>query len=1202
MAEGVSKSDLVSGNAIEEIKADIDQLAMSLEKMDDGFRGIAKTLKSEINPVLDKTTKGLRATNEQDIKSEKLIREKLINEEKLKKVKIAQERLDQAELRTKVANNRETERQENLKKRELAAKEKANKAAERAKKLIQDEANAYKKLTRATNDAQAELKRLSAQYGVGSKQARKAKIKFDALDKSLRRINKEARDGRRDVGRYGLAWTKAQSALGAVGVSVGVGFAVREGINILTDFDEAAADMAKTLNITKEAARELSMELINIDTRTSIDDLQKIATIGGQMGIASNEITAFTKSIDVLNVSLGDEFTGGAEEITKEIGGLRNVLTDTKTGDISKDLLKIGNALNVLGASGNATSPVITDFSKRISGVGIPLGLTTSQILGTSAALQELGVRSEKGGTAVGKILQKMTTDVEGFAELAGKPVDEFTNMINNDLFGAFQAVLKGTNKFKGDSVGLGKQLKSLGLTGSGTSEVFLKLGGNIDLMTEKVNLSAEALTNTDSVTNEFNTKNETLGATISKATKKIKEQIISFDKATGFSKKLAAAISFLADNFGTILSVGGKLLKFLLIYKARLIVLNALNGKFGDSLKGLVSGFKNLVTGGKRSIVTLKNVGKSLLKSKLAMVGAIAAAIELAKAFYDVASGARQARFDAEQLEIALGKVNKFVEDDISNRQLQLDRALELAKTDAERLKLQQEFNAMNHVRRDQLNEELEIEKEKLALITKAKKAADSPTGSTGFNAYLKNITESADQFADFFTDFDDLDDLYAKQLAEVKALEAGVKTYNSAIGETSHQLEVVKANITASTEGLEDNTSATNSNTKSKEKQLKAIKDIDEVLAARNVTALEELNLAKEDEISQENEAIQKLLTQRLTFINDAERAEKITAKEAAEQRIIAELESLNARKKILIAYGRDVIDIDKEISDKRLELVKSNSEIEIDIETDKNEEIFNAYKNLQEALTDVLTSQIDERIALLGKESDAAKSQQDYFEALAANGNITAEQSITKMIEIQREAEAEQARLAKVKQNIEMISAGLKTYTAAIESGDTPAQALASTLTTTQVLASILGNLNFFAKGTDNASKGWSVVDEEGPEIVTDKKGNIKDFGSSGGARFKYLEQGDKVITARKSANLLSKFDQIGMRDTVSKASDVAGNSYDMAIINKSIQDMRGDMSKLQTQINVDWQSLADGMARVNVHTSRGGDKRTERYNIR
>ncbi len=62
--------------------------------------------------------------------------------------------------------------------------------------------NAYKVLTRRTNDAQAEFKRLAAEFGTNSEQAQEALKEFERLDDSLREINEAARDGRRDVGRY----------------------------------------------------------------------------------------------------------------------------------------------------------------------------------------------------------------------------------------------------------------------------------------------------------------------------------------------------------------------------------------------------------------------------------------------------------------------------------------------------------------------------------------------------------------------------------------------------------------------------------------------------------------------------------------------------------------------------------------------------------------------------------------------------------------------------------------------------------------------------------------------------------------------------------------------------------------------------------------------------------------------------------------
>jgi hypothetical protein len=58
----------------------------------------------------------------------------------------------------------------------------------------------------------------------------------------------------------------------------------------------------------------------------------------------------------------------------------------------------------------------------------------------------------------------------------------------------------------------------------------------------------------------------------------------------------------------------------------------------------------------------------------------------------------------------------------------------------------------------------------------------------------------------------------------------------------------------------------------------------------------------------------------------------------------------------------------------------------------------------------------------------------------------------------------------------------------------------------------------------KGTDNAPQGWAQVDERGAEIHTDKHGNIKSTGSTKGANLRYLEAGDKIITAEKSKAMM------------------------------------------------------------------------------
>lgn len=61
--------------------------------------------------------------------------------------------------------------------------------------------------------------------------------------------------------------------------------------------------------------------------------------------------------------------------------------------------------------------------------------------------------------------------------------------------------------------------------------------------------------------------------------------------------------------------------------------------------------------------------------------------------------------------------------------------------------------------------------------------------------------------------------------------------------------------------------------------------------------------------------------------------------------------------------------------------------------------------------------------------------------------------------------------------------------------------------------------------FYKGTDNAPEGFALTQEKGREIITDKKGNIKSYGSDGGAKMTFLNKGDKVFTAEKTAMMFN-----------------------------------------------------------------------------
>ena len=280
--------------------------------------------------------------------------------------------------------------------------------------------------------------------------------------------------------------------------------------------------------------------------------------------------------------------------------------------------------------------------------------------------------------------------------------------------------------------------------------------------------------------------------------------------------------------------------------------------------------------------------------------------------------------------------------------------------------------------------------------------------------------------------------------------------------------------------------------------------------------------------------------------------------------------------------VSIDKGIADKKQEISDNLAEKTQENTSKTADKEKEKLKETYDFMISIQEAITQMLKDQIDRRIALLQKESEAAQKQQDYLQNLAANGNIYAQQSITEQIRIQREAQAEQIRLEKQKQSIELISTGLKTFENALADGKTPGEALASTIVNTTVLTSFLKNLQFYEKGTMNAPGGLSVVDEKGAEIITDKFGNIKEIGGGKGARFTMLDKGDKVYTATQTASLLSAFDYHGNANKM-MGIDKAGTSFDLMNMTKEIKVLQSIVAN-KSESNVSWESFASGISEI------------------
>lgn len=423
-------------------------------------------------------------------------------------------------------------------------------------------------------ELQNELKKLNAMKGSLTPQTKE----FDDLQKKINAVTDRLYEVKNGVYGFGATLNKIKDeikAFGAVALAaLGLDFLAQQFTSIVQGagkLSDQLADIRKSTGLTDDEVKKLNKSFGELATRTSTSDLRDIAKVGGQLGIAKDQILGFTESVDKLNVALGDEFAGGAEEITNVVGKLRNTFTDIKSDNVGDDLLKIGNALNLLGQEGIATAPIVSNLAQRIGSAGQIYGMTAGQTFGLSAAMQELGITAERGGTAVVKVLQKLSKSPEDFAKIAKMGTAEFTNLVNTNITGALQKVAEGFASSKGKATEFAEKLADAEIGSAAITEVFAKLGTNTSMVTEKINLASGALQGNSSIMAEFNLKNETFGATLDKLGKEFNKLVTSpgvtnflkgaIDGLLTFIKGISALPNWISQNIKALTAFGATLL-----------------------------------------------------------------------------------------------------------------------------------------------------------------------------------------------------------------------------------------------------------------------------------------------------------------------------------------------------------------------------------------------------------------------------------------------------------------------------------------------------------------------------------------------------------------------------------------------------------------------------------------------------------------
>lgn len=255
-------------------------------------------------------------------------------------------------------------------------------------------------------------------------------------------------------------------------------------------FDTALVGVGKTTNATEAELELLGRQFrqMALDIPVAASDLANIGEIAGRLGVQIENIPDFTETVAAL---------GAATDLTSESAAEFLARIQAISGLPADQIENFASALVELGNNVAASEAEIALFTIRMAGAGNVAGLTQAEVLAIAASFRELGIRAERGGTAVQKVLFTMIEaintagpELQTFADAAGITSEEFAKLFEEDAGEAFTRFVEGLGRAGDEAFAV---LGQLGLQDQRLAQAFITLanaGGNLR---ENIELSTAA-------------------------------------------------------------------------------------------------------------------------------------------------------------------------------------------------------------------------------------------------------------------------------------------------------------------------------------------------------------------------------------------------------------------------------------------------------------------------------------------------------------------------------------------------------------------------------------------------------------------------------------------------------------------------------------------------------------------------------------
>lgn len=325
-------------------------------------------------------------------------------------------------------------------------------------------------------------------------------------------------------------------------------------------FADQLTDIRKVALSTTEEVANLSQELAKIDTRTSLEELNRIAYAGAKLGIQTQggtmALAGFVRAADQVNVALKEDL---GEEALTSLAKITEVMGLVNKYGVEKAMLKTGSAIFRLAATSTASSDKIVDFSNRMLALGEQAALTTPDILALGSAVDSMALEPEVAATAFGKLVTELRKGTSPIEKSLGIATGSLKKMIESGrgmdaILTIFRKMGETKNVFALDGL-----FKDLGSDGARLVKTMVTMASKNGMLTKAVEVSNKAFNDGTAVTVEYNMQQETAMAYMERANNLWEKQFVSSSAAEGpvhdiakawfeLTKELTSSLGFMTE------------------------------------------------------------------------------------------------------------------------------------------------------------------------------------------------------------------------------------------------------------------------------------------------------------------------------------------------------------------------------------------------------------------------------------------------------------------------------------------------------------------------------------------------------------------------------------------------------------------------------------------------------------------------------